>query len=55
MKRQVYIGVALSATLVVLGAASGLAQESQYPENWAVSRVHIASAAIVLRRGGLDH
>jgi hypothetical protein len=46
MKRQIYIGLALSAMLVVLGMRSDLAQGSQHNEDWAVSSVNTASAAM---------
>jgi hypothetical protein len=45
MKRQICIGLVLSATLVVLGMRSGLAQESQYNEDWAVIRANTTSPA----------
>lgn len=45
MKRQICIGLVLSATLVVLGMRSGLAQESQYNEDWAVISANTTSPA----------
>ncbi len=45
MKRQLCIGLALAATLVVLGMAPGLAQESQYPEDWAGTSANTTSPA----------
>jgi hypothetical protein len=45
MKRQIYIGLVLSATLVVLGMRLGLAQDSQCNEDWAVSSANTASPA----------
>jgi hypothetical protein len=45
MKRQICIGLVLSATLVVLGMRSGLAQSSQYNEDWAVISANTTSAA----------
>ena len=45
MKRQIRIGLVLSATLVVLGMTPGLAQESQYNEDWAVISANTTSPA----------
>jgi hypothetical protein len=45
MERQIRIGLVLSATLVVLGMTPGMAQESQYNEDWAVIGANTTSPA----------
>lgn len=48
MKRQICIGLVLSATLVALGMTPGLARESQHNEDWAVISANTASPASAL-------
>jgi hypothetical protein len=45
MKRQICIGLVLSAALAVLGMSPGLAQEPQYNEDWAVISANTTSPA----------
>ena len=45
MKRQICIGLVLSATLVALGMTPGLTQGSQYNEDWAVISANTTSPA----------
>jgi hypothetical protein len=45
MKRQICIGLALSATLVALGMIPGLARGSQYNQDWAVISANTTSPA----------
>lgn len=45
MKRQICIGLVLSATLVALGTTPCLTQDSQYNEDWAVISANTTSSA----------